>query len=87
MSASFRRKQKGEDQHYVSTILKGTKPWTGGISLCSVGIKDLDSILGGGQPVGTCLLLEEDRWTRDSALSLVKYWCAEVCNYPAIQLR
>jgi len=85
MSASFRRKQKRED-HYVSTILKGTKPWTGGITLCSVGIRDLDSILGGGQPVGTSLLLEEDRWTRDSALSFVKYWCAEAVSHEQLLL-
>lgn len=86
MSASFRRKQKRDDQHYISSILKGTKPWTGGITLSSVGIRDLDSILGGGQPVGTCLLLEEDRWTRDSALSLVKYWCAEAVSHEQLLL-
>jgi hypothetical protein len=48
--------------------------------LASVGLTDLDTILGGGQPLGTCILLQEDRWTRDLALSLVKYWCAEVCR-------
>lgn len=46
--------------------------------MTSVGLRDLDSILGGGQPLGTCLLLEEDRWTRDLSLCLIKYWCAEV---------
>ena len=76
MSASFRRKGRRED----AFVLKGTKPWTGGITLTSVGLRDLDTILGGGQPLGTCLLLDEDRWTRDLALCLVKYWCAEVCE-------
>lgn len=57
---------------------RGVKPWAGGIHLTSSGVSDLDAILGGGQPLGTCILLEEDRWTRDLALSLVKYWCAEV---------
>ena len=57
---------------------RGVKPWTGGIHLTSVGLNDLDVILGGGQPLGTCVLLREDRWTRDLALSLVKYWAAEV---------
>jgi hypothetical protein len=74
MSSSFRRKRQD-----ASSIggLKGTKAWTGGITLTSVGLRDLDSILGGGQPLGTCLLLEEDRWTRDLSLCLIKYWCAE----------
>jgi hypothetical protein len=58
---------------------RGVKPWAGGIHLTSVGLNDLDTILGGGQPLGTCILLQEDRFTRDLALSLVKYWCAEVC--------
>ena len=57
---------------------KGIKPWAGGIHLTSVGLNDLDAILGGGQPLGTCILLQEDRWTRDLAQSLVKYWVAEV---------
>lgn len=57
------------------------KPWTGGIHLTSVGVTELDNILGGGQPLGTCILLQEDRWTRDLAWSLLKYWCAEgVCQ-------
>ena len=57
---------------------RGVRPWTGGIHLTSVGLNDLDVILGGGQPLGTCILLREDRWTRDLAWSLVKYWAAEV---------
>lgn len=60
--------------------LRGVKPWQGGSYLTSVGLNDLDSILGGGQVLGTSILLEEDRlWTRDLAITLVKYWCAEVC--------
>ena len=59
--------------------LRGTKPWTGGITLTSSGLRDLDNILGGGQPLGTCILIEEDRWTESLSSSLVRYWCAEVC--------
>jgi hypothetical protein len=62
----------------VLSRLPGTKPWTNGITLTSVGVRDVDSILGGGQPLGTCILVEEDRWTLDFGLSLVRYWCAEV---------
>lgn len=76
MSASFRRKRR--DGNNLTVGLKGTKPWTGGITLTSVGLRDLDAILGGGQSLGTTMLLEEDRWTRDLALCLIKYWCAEV---------
>lgn len=74
MSSSFRRKR--QEASPISGQ-RGTKAWTGGISLTSVGLRDLDAILGGGHPLGTCLLLEEDRWTCDLALCLIKYWCAE----------
>lgn len=60
--------------------LPGIRPWTGGIHRTSMGLNDLDTILGGGQPLGTCILLQEDRWARDLAHSLVKYWLAEVSN-------
>jgi PAXNEB protein len=64
-------------------LLKGTKLWTGGITLTSSGLRDLDNLLGSGtaagQPLGTCIYLEQDRWTHQSlSRSLVKYWCAEV---------
>lgn len=61
--------------------LRGTKPWTGGTTLTSSGLRDLDGILGGGQPLGTCLLVEEDRWTNSLASSLVRYWCAEAVSH------
>jgi hypothetical protein len=84
MASAFRR--AGEASKTSSTAtpsllgLRGVKPWAGGIHLISSGLSDLDIILGGGQPLGTCLLLQEDRWTRDMALSLLRYWCAEVCT-------
>lgn len=59
---------------------KGVRPWAGGIHLTSTGLTDLDNLLGGGLPLGTSLIIQEDRWTRDLALSLLKYFCAEVCN-------
>lgn len=55
----------------------GTKPWIGGLSLTSTGLREFDAILGGGQPLGTAILIEEDRWTQDLAFSLVRYWSAE----------
>ncbi len=56
----------------------GTKPWVGGLTLTSSGLRELDAIYGGGQPLGTAVLVEEDRWTQDLALALVRYWSAEV---------
>ena len=56
----------------------GVRPWAGGIHLTSVGLNELDAILGGGQPLGTCIVVRQDRWTRDLGLTLVRYWCAEV---------
>ena len=64
--------------------LKGCKPWTGGYTLTSTGLREWDQMLcngGGGQPLGTCVVIEEDRWTCDLALSLTRYWAAEVCIY------
>jgi len=55
---------------------RGTKPWTGGAHLTSSGLREFDSILGGGQPIGTCLLVQEDRYT-DLCHVLVRYWAAE----------
>jgi len=64
------------------TVLEriGTKPWIGGITLTSTGLRDLDSIIGGGQPLGTAILIEEDRWTQDLALGLIRYWSAEAVS-------
>lgn len=71
------------DSHHRSLLgLKGTKPWTGGITLTSTGLREWDALLGGaGQPLGTVVWLQEDRWTTLSlSHSLIKYWCAEVCQ-------
>ena len=58
----------------------GTKPWIGGLTLTSSGLREFDAILGGGQPLGTAILIEEDRWTQDLALALARYWSAEVSH-------
>ena len=93
MASTFRRRKTGSDDddsagattnnktpHRLLGGPKGTKPWTGGITLTSTGLRDLDQLLlmAGGQPLGTCIWLEEDRWTRNLAQCLIKYWCAEV---------
>ncbi|KAL7569115.1 hypothetical protein ACA910_016948 [Epithemia clementina (nom. ined.)] len=75
MSSTFRRPG---DKARLS--LPGTKHWAGGITLTSTGLRDLDNILGSGQPLGTCIWLDEDRWTRSLAMALVKYWCAEAVS-------
>ena len=64
----------------LSTVLErvGTKPSKGGLTLTSSGLRELDAIIGGGQPLGTAMLIEEDRWTQDLALALTRYWSAEV---------
>lgn len=62
-------------------LLRGVKPWAGGVHLTSTGLQELDVILGGGQPLGTCICIQQDRWTTDLANSFVKYWCAEVCEF------
>lgn len=94
MSSSFRRGPRGstattsaanegnspQSSRFLGIERPGTKPWIGGLSLTSSGLRDLDVIIGGGQPLGTAILIEEDRWTQDLAFALVRYWAAEVSN-------
>jgi len=66
-----------------SSNLPGTKPWTNGLTLTSFGLREIDSFFfssggeGGGIPLMSLILLEEDRLTDDLARSLCRYWCAE----------
>ncbi|KAG7371474.1 PAXNEB domain containing protein [Nitzschia inconspicua] len=60
--------------------LSGVKPWQGGLYLTSTGLQDWDVLLGGGQPLGTALLLQQDRFTTNLAESLLKYWCSEAIS-------
>lgn len=39
---------------------RGVRPWIHGLSLVSTGCPDLDKLLGGGLPLGSVLLCEED---------------------------
>jgi len=66
-----------------SSNLPGTKPWTNNLTLTSFGLREIDSFFfssggeGGGMPLMSLILLEEDRLTDDLARSLCRYWCAE----------
>lgn len=87
MSSSFRRRQarlirasECQNEGIQSALhlrLPGTKPWTGGLTLSSSGLREIDAILGGGQPLGTCILVEEDRLTFDLGMCIARYWAAE----------
>lgn len=77
MASTFRHKGGRKNSSKGPSILRGTKPWTGGIQLTSTGLRELDKLLGGGQPLGSCILVEEDRWTRSLTDSFVRYWLAE----------
>ena len=52
--------------------------------LVSTGLRELDNQLAattgntGGQPLGTCIYLEEDRLGNHLASCIERYWCAEV---------
>ena len=66
-----------------SSNIPGTKPWTNNLTLTSFGLREIDSFFlssggeGGGIPLMSLILLEEDRLTDDLARSLCRYWCAE----------
>eukprot|EP00574_Skeletonema_japonicum_P010733 CAMPEP_0201718128 /NCGR_PEP_ID=MMETSP0593-20130828/3698_1 /ASSEMBLY_ACC=CAM_ASM_000672 /TAXON_ID=267983 /ORGANISM="Skeletonema japonicum, Strain CCMP2506" /LENGTH=516 /DNA_ID=CAMNT_0048208345 /DNA_START=40 /DNA_END=1590 /DNA_ORIENTATION=+ len=76
-------KSKLSPQKIISTSLPGTKSWTNNLTLTSFGLREIDSFLfssggeGGGQPLQTLVMLEEDRLTDDLARALCRYWCAE----------
>mmetsp|Transcript_14561 Transcript_14561/g.16793 ORF Transcript_14561/g.16793 Transcript_14561/m.16793 type:complete len:502 (-) Transcript_14561:197-1702(-) len=59
--------------------LRGTRLWTGGITLVSSGHREFDKLLGSnGQPLGTAMLIEEDRFScGDLGSTLARYWMAE----------
>jgi len=75
-------KSNNNSPNIVQTVLKrrGTKPWVGGLTLTSTGLRELDAICGGGQPLGTAILVEEDRWTQDLGIALARYWAAEAVS-------
>lgn len=87
MSRSFRRfttasnaNVKNLSCHNSILHRTGTKPWIDGLTLTSTGLKELDGICGGGQTLGTSIVIEEDRWTQDLTLALAKYWVAEAIS-------
>ena len=61
----------------IITSLPGTKSWTNNLTLTSFGLREIDSFLfssggeGGGQPLQTLVMLEEDRLTDDLARALI----------------
>ena len=91
--APSRQRAKDRPNHNVvlsSSLLPGTKPWTNNLTLTSFGLREIDSFLfssgvgssgsndgGGGQPLQTMIMLEEDRLTDDLARAFCRYWCAE----------
>ncbi|GAX14229.1 hypothetical protein FisN_1Hh421 [Fistulifera solaris] len=79
MSSTFKRRNTSNNQIFQQ--LEGTRPTTTpGITFTSTGLRDLDQVLSGGQPLTTCIWLEEDRWTCSLARCLVQYWCAEALS-------
>lgn len=50
-------------------------PYNGSL-LVSTGVPSLDDVFGGGLPVGTVLLIEQDQFT-DYARTLLKYWTTQ----------
>ncbi|GMI32415.1 hypothetical protein TrRE_jg4315 [Triparma retinervis] len=80
LSAIERGEGKGKEAAPSSVApavsLRGTKPWINSTTLISSGQRDLDSILGGGQVLGTSTIVLEDRWT-DFGSTLGRYWAAE----------
>jgi PAXNEB protein len=87
MASTFRRRTRGTDGDSSAQPilhLPGTKVWTAGCVLVSTGLRELDALIlgappggSGGQPLGSCILIESDHWSI-LANHLVLYWCAEV---------
>lgn len=59
MQTSFKKKERGGKGS--SSLISGTRPSLhNGQLLCSTGIPSLDAVIGGGIPVGTVFVVEED---------------------------
>eukprot|EP01138_Halocafeteria_seosinensis_P003199 gb/GECG01003273.1/.p1 GENE.gb/GECG01003273.1/~~gb/GECG01003273.1/.p1 ORF type:complete len:521 (+),score=73.46 gb/GECG01003273.1/:1-1563(+) len=56
--------------------LPGTKPWINGVRLVSSGLAQLDQYLGGGLPLGSLILIEEDQ-NAVHATTLAQYFVSQ----------
>jgi hypothetical protein len=63
-----------------SALPQGCKAWAGSQIITSVGHTEWNALLGGGHPLGTLIWIEEDRFS-DLALTLARYWVAEVQTF------
>eukprot|EP00192_Tetraselmis_astigmatica_P021672 CAMPEP_0117684042 /NCGR_PEP_ID=MMETSP0804-20121206/20830_1 /TAXON_ID=1074897 /ORGANISM="Tetraselmis astigmatica, Strain CCMP880" /LENGTH=294 /DNA_ID=CAMNT_0005494891 /DNA_START=74 /DNA_END=954 /DNA_ORIENTATION=+ len=71
MKSSFVRKGTQQLQE------PGTRPGLHGQTLVSTGLSGLDSLLGGGQPLGAVLLVLKESHRSPQCASLVKYFLGE----------
>lgn len=60
MKTSFKRNTKGSCTTTVHSIRGTQHSLHNGQLVCSSGVPSLDSVLGGGIPVGSVLMIEED---------------------------
>jgi len=60
----------------TTAICPGTKPAAKNQTLTSTGLREFDSILSGGQPLGSIILINEDRFL-NFGLLFAQYWSSE----------
>ena len=60
----------------LKNSLPGTKPWLNGVRLVSTGLAQLDQFLGGGLPLGSLVLIEEDQ-NAVHAQTLMQYFVSQ----------
>jgi len=71
---------KRSDNSFHSRRLPSTRSWINNQNLVSFGLRELDSIFGGGIALGSLLLIEEDKYS-NYAESLYFYCIAEsICS-------
>ena len=79
--SSFKKAAKASDlnKHVSEGRMSGVKPWVNGLSLVSSGIRELDTILGGGHVLGSMCLMHEDTYS-NHAETVLMYSLAEAIS-------
>lgn len=76
MQTSFKRNARGTGTTVAHPISGTQRSLHNGQLLCSSGVPSLDSVLGGGIPIGSVLMIEEDSNDQYASL-LTRYFVAE----------
>lgn len=65
---------------HSSRSIPGTRVWLNGLLLSSTGCNSIDTLIGGGVPLNTCILIQQDKYTNIHDI-LLKYYLSDGIAY------